>query len=161
MLMGGTMSDTPELDQVAEARRRLAAHAGFPRSYWVVYGVVLVLFAGIPVWMSYLPSDDWAYLSWVVAAVAVGSAVYTALRRRRSGVYLPRRISSYPKAQRIWLAGIVVTAAGFFGIHELVGHGHRDIALYLLAPVAVVVFLVQVATRSAMRADIEAGRAVQ
>ncbi|MGH8882729.1 MAG: hypothetical protein ACRD0P_36210 [Stackebrandtia sp.] len=152
------MSDTPELDQVAEARRRLAAHAGFPRSYWVAYGILLVLVAGIPIWMSYLPSDDWTYLSWAIALVGVGSAVYTVVRRRRSGVYLSRRISSYPKAYRIWLAGIAVTAAGFFGIYQLVGHGHRDIALYVLAPVAVVVFLAQVATRSAMRADIEAGR---
>jgi hypothetical protein len=40
----------------------------------------------------------------------------------------------------------------------LVAHAHRDIALYLLAPVAVAVFVTQVATRSAMRADIEAGR---
>lgn len=152
------MSDTPELDQVAEARRRLAAHAGFPRAYWVVYGIALVLFAGIPVWMSYLPSDDWTYVSWVAAVVGVGSAVYSVVRRRRSGVYLPRRISSYPKAYRIWLAGIVLTAAGFFGIYQLVGHGHRDIALYVLAPLAVVVFIAQVATRSAMRADIEAGR---
>lgn len=152
------MSDTPELDQVTEARRRLAAHAGFPRSYWVVYGIVLVLFAGIPIWMSYLPSGDWTYLSWVIAGVGVGSAVYSAVRRRRSGVYLSRRISSYPKAYRIWLAGIVFTAAGFFGIYQLVDLGRRDIALYLLAPVAVVVFLAQVATRSAMRADIEAGR---
>jgi hypothetical protein len=152
------MSDTPELDQVAEARRRLAAHAGFPRAYWVVYGIVLVLCAGMPIWMSYLPSDDWMYLSWAVAVVGVASAVYSVVRRRRSGVYLSRRIRSYPKAYRIWLAGIVLTAGGFFGIYQLVEHSHRDIALYLLAPVAVVVFLVQAATRSAMRADIEAGR---
>jgi hypothetical protein len=156
--MGVIMSGTPELDQVADARRRLAAHAGFPRSYWLAYGLVLVLFTGMPVWMSYLPSDDWVYLSWAVAVVGVGSAVYSVARRRRSGVYLSRRISSYPKAYKIWLAGIAVTIGGFLAIYQLVEHAHRDLALYLLAPVAVVVFIAQVATRSAMRADIEAGR---
>jgi hypothetical protein len=152
------VSGTPELDQVADARRSLAAHAGFPRSYWAVYGLVLMLAAGMPIWMSYLPSDDWGYLSWVLAVAGVGSAVYSVVRRRRSGVYLPSRISSYPTAYKIWLAGIVVTIGGFLGIHQLVEHAHRDIALYLLAPVAVVVFIAAVATRSAMRADIEAGR---
>jgi hypothetical protein len=152
------MSGTPELDQVADARRSLAAHAQFPRTYWAVYGLVLVLAAGMPIWMSYLPSDDWGYLSWALALAGVGSAVYSVVRRRRSGVYLSRRISSYPKAYKIWLAGIVVTIGGFLGIHQLVEHAHRDIALYLLAPVAVVVFIAQVAARSAMRADIEAGR---
>ena len=151
------MSGTPELDRVADARRKLAAHAGFPRSYWVVYGLVLVLSAGLPVWVSYLPSADWVYVSGAIAVLGVGSAVYVMVRRRRSGVYLPRRISSYPKAYKIWLCGIVVTFGGFLGIQQLVEHGHRDIALYVLAPIAVVVFIAQVATRSAMRADIEAG----
>ena len=153
------MSGTPELDQVAEARRKIAAHAGFPRSYWAVYGLVLVLCAGLPIWVSHLPSTDWAYLSWALAALGIASAVYSVVRRRRSGVYLPRRISSYPTARRIWIAGILVTACGFLGIHQLVEHAHRDVALYLLVPVAVVVFAVQVATRRAMRADIEAGLA--
>jgi hypothetical protein len=152
------VSGTPELDQVAEARRRLAAHARFPRAYWVVYGVALVLLAGLPVWMSYLPSVDRVYLSWAIAALGIGSAVYAVVRRRRSGVYLPRRISSYPKARKIWLVGMLLTLGGFLAIQQLVGHGHRDVALYLLVPIAVAVFLVQVATRSAMRADIEAGR---
>ncbi|TQM15801.1 hypothetical protein [Pseudonocardia kunmingensis] len=152
------MSGTPELDRVADARRKLAAHAGFPRSYWVVYGLVLVLSAGLPVWVSYLPSDGWVYVSWAIAVLGVGSAVYAMVRRRRSGVYLSRRISAYPTAHRIWLAGLVVTFGGFVGIQQLVEHGHRDIALYVLAPLAVVVFVAQVATRSAMRADIEAGR---
>jgi hypothetical protein len=152
------MSGTPELDQVAAARRRLAAHAQFSRSYWVVYGFVLVLFAGMPVWLSYLPPDGWMYLQWAAAVVAVGSAAYAVIRRRRSGVYLPRRISAYPKAYKVWLAGLVITVGGFFVIHQLVEHSHRDIALYVLAPVAVAVFIAQVATRSAMRADIEAGR---
>jgi hypothetical protein len=152
------MSETPELDQVADARRSLAAHAGYPRTYWAIFGLVLVLVAGLPIWMSYLPSADWGYLSWALALMGVGSAVYSLVRRRRSGVYLSRRISSYPKAYKIWLVGIVVTIGGFVGINQLVEHGHRDIALYLLAPVAVVVFITAVATRSAMRADIEAGR---
>jgi hypothetical protein len=152
------MPETPELDQVADARRSLAAHAGYPHTYWAIYGLVLVLVAGLPIWMSYLPSADWGYLSWALALMGIGSAVFSALRRRRSGVYLSRRIRSYPKAYKIWLAGIVVTIGGFVGINRLVEDGHRDVALYLLAPVAVVVFITQVATRSAMRADIEAGR---
>lgn len=152
------MDGTPELDQVHAARRTLAAHAGFPRAYWVVYGLVLVLFAGMPVWMSYLPTGDWTYLSWAIAAIGVASAVYTVARRRRSGVYLPRRIGSYPTASKFWLVGIVVTVVGFFGLAALVDHGHRVAALYVLAPVVVAVFVLQVATRSAMRADIEAGR---
>lgn len=154
------MSGAHPLDQVADARRSLAAHAEFPRSYWTIYGIVLVLAAGIPIWMSYLPSDDWAYLSWALAAVGIGSAVYSVVRRRRSGVYLPRRIRSYPTAHKIWLAGIALTIGGFLGIHHLVEHAQRDIALYMLAPVAVAVFIAQVATRSAMRADIEAGRVI-
>jgi hypothetical protein len=152
------MAGTPELDQVAEARRRIAAHAQYPRSYWLVVGVALVFIEGLPVWMSYLPGADPAYLSWALAALALGLAVYSRLRRHRSGVYLPRRITAYPKAFRIWLTGLVVAIGGFVVLDQLVDHGHRDIALYVLGPVAAAVFVAQFATHSAMRADIEAGR---
>ncbi|TCK21147.1 hypothetical protein [Pseudonocardia endophytica] len=151
------MSNPSELDQVAEARRRIAAHAQFPRVYWVLYVPVLVLITGMPLWMSYLPGS-WTYLSWALAAVALASAAYSVTRRRRSGVQLARGIGAYPSARKYWLAGIVVAIGGYVALHQLVGSGHRGIGLALLVPIAVVVFVTQVATRSAMRADIEAGR---
>ncbi|MEU5845277.1 hypothetical protein [Saccharopolyspora shandongensis] len=152
------MSGTPELDQVADARRRLAAHAQFPVTFWVLYGVALVLLAGVPIWMTWLSPADGPYVSWVIAALGIASAAYSWNRRRRSGVYLVKRISAYPSARLIWLAGIAVTLVGFFGIYALVDHGQRGIAFLVLPAVALAVFVTQVKTRSAMCRDIEAGQ---
>lgn len=151
------MSDTPELDRVADARRALSAHAGFPRTYWALYGVALVLMAGIPIWVSLLPAGA-PYVSWVLLAVAVASALYSVLRRRRTGVQLPRRIGAYPSARLTWLAVLALSAAGLLGIYALVGAGQRGAAFVALAAVAVVTFLGQIRVRTLMRADIAAGR---
>jgi uncharacterized membrane protein YfcA len=154
------MASVPELDQVAEARRRIAETTRYPRAYWVVFGLALVLFAGVPIWMSLLPVADHDYLSWAFAAVCLASAAYSLIRRRRSGVRLPRQISAYPSAQRIWIVVAAVTVGGFFGIQALVNHDHRDIAFVVLPVVALAVFLGQVAIRRAIRDDLEAGRVV-
>ncbi|AXB45369.1 hypothetical protein [Amycolatopsis albispora] len=152
------MPDRSELDQVAEARRRIAAHARFPVAYWVFYGVVLVLLAGLPIWMTWLRPADSTYVTWAIAAIGIGSAIYSWARRRRSGVHLAKRISAYPSARPSWLVGIGVTLAGFAGIYALVEHGQRGLAFLVLPVVALVVFVAQVKTRSAMYRDIEAGR---
>ncbi|BBF99196.1 MULTISPECIES: hypothetical protein [Pseudonocardia] len=151
------MNDTPELDQVAEARRKLSVHAELPRTYWVLYGIALVLMAGIPIWASYLPGGL-PDIQWALLAVTLAAAAYAVISRRRSGVYLPRRISAYPGARRLWVAVLAVSAAGIAGIYLLVGNGLRPAALVLLAVVAVVVFLGQVRIRARMRDDIAAGR---
>ncbi|MFR9731016.1 hypothetical protein ACL03H_17465 [Saccharopolyspora sp. MS10] len=153
------MSNTPELDQVADARRRIADHARFPAAYWVLYGAALVVFAGVPIWLSWFTAPTTPYLSWVIAALGIGSALYSWYRRRRSGVYLPKRISAYPSARPIWLAGHGVTLAGFAGIWALVRQDQHPYAFAVLAVVVVVVFVAQIKTRSAMVRDIEAGRA--
>lgn len=154
------MTPTPELDQVAAMRRKLAATAQYPRTYWVLLGVVLVAFAGVPIWLSYLPESDTPYLSWGIAAVGIAAAGYAVLRRRRSGVYLPKRITAYPSAVVFWAAGIAASVVGFLGIQQLVGHGLRGVALGALPVVAVAVFAAQVATQRAVRRDVEAGRVV-
>ncbi|ALE72492.1 hypothetical protein AD006_11680 [Pseudonocardia sp. EC080610-09] len=151
------MSDTPELDQVADARRRIAAHAGFPVAYWVLLGVALVFIAGLPIWSNLLNLDP-AYTSWALAAIGITSAVYSVLRRRRSGVHLPKRIGAYPSARPSWMIGLAIALAGFIVINLLVREEQQTIALLVLPVVAVGVFVAQVRTRSAMRRDIEAGR---
>jgi hypothetical protein len=155
---GVTMSDKPELDQVADARRRIAEHAQFPTAYWAVYGVVLVLFAGVPIWLSFAPIGDSYWFTYVIAAIGIGSAVWQTIRRRRSGVYLPKRVGAYPTAYRYRRLAFVLTAVGFLGIWLLVHLDQRTVALIVLVPVAVAIFLAQLKTRSAMQADIEAGR---
>lgn len=152
------MAGMSELDQVAEARRRLAAHAQFSVTYWTLYGVALVLLAGLPIWMTWLNPADRSYVSWVIAALGIASAIYSWIRRRRSGVYLRKRIGAYPSAWPIWLTGIAVTLVGFFGMHALVDNGERGIAFLVLPVVAIAVFVIQVKIRSAMVRDIEAGR---
>ena len=151
------MSDTPELDQVIDARRRLSAYAGFPRTYWVLYGFALVLMAGIPIWLSFLPGQS-SNVQWVLLAICLASAAYSVIQRRRSGVQLPRRIGAYPSAQRPRYAVLAVTLASIFIIYALVGNGHRTVALIVLIPVAVAIFAGQMWTRAKMRDDIAAGR---
>jgi len=152
------MSDAPELDQVAAARRRLAVHADFPTGYWIAHGVILVAVAGIPIWLSFLGADASPYVSWVLLALALGAAAYSRVRSRRTGVYLPKRISSYPSAMPYWVASLVIAAGGFAGLYALVGSGQRGMAFAVLPVVAVAVFAAQYLTRSAMRRDIENGR---
>lgn len=152
------MSGTPELDQVAAARRQLATHAQYPAAYWVIYGVVLVLLAGLPIWNTWLSPGSGPYISSALTVVAAGSAIYASVRRRRTGVHLRKRITAYPGAWPIWLVGIAVTIAGLVGMQALVSGGQREIALLVLPVVALAVFLIQLKTRSAMRRDIEEGR---
>lgn len=151
------MSGPPELDQVAEARRKLAAYAGFPRTYWALYGCALVLMAGLPIWLSYLPGAV-PGVQWVLVAIAVMAAAHSVLQRRRSGVQLPRRSTAYPSAWRLRYAILAVSVAGLFLIHVLVAGGHRTAALVVLLPVAAVIFAGQLRIRAKMRDDIAAGR---
>lgn len=152
------MSDAPELDQAAAARRQLAAHTQFSTTYWVFSGVFLVLVAGLPIWTTWLNPSGGRYITWVIAAVGIAAAVHSAGRRRSSGVYLPKRISNYPGARRVWLVGLAVTLAGFFTISALMHSGQRGIALLVLPVVAVLVLATQIKIRSTMRRDVEAGR---
>lgn len=151
------MADSPELDQVLDVRRRLSAYAGFPRTYWVLYGVALVLMAGLPIWLSFLP-DRLPYVQWMLLAICLAAAAYSVIQRRRTGVQLPRRISAYPSARRLRYAVLAVTVAGICVIYALVDNGHRMIALIVLIPVAALIFAGQVWTRAKMRDDIAAGR---
>ncbi|PSK95705.1 hypothetical protein CLV63_114138 [Murinocardiopsis flavida] len=152
------MTGKPELDQVADARSRLASHAPFPVTYWVLYGAVLVFLAGLPIWSTWLSPVGGSYVPWGIAAIGIASAAYSWARRRRSGVYLPKRISAYPGARPIRLVSLAVTLAGLAGIFALVEYGQREAALLVLPVVAAAIFVTQFMTRSAMRRDIEAGR---
>ncbi|SEG90514.1 hypothetical protein SAMN02982929_05248 [Saccharopolyspora kobensis] len=152
------MNGTPELDQVAAARRQLATHAQYPAAYWAAYGVVLVLLAGLPIWNTWLRPGSGPYISSALTVLAMGSAIYASVRRRRTGVHLRKRITAYPSAWPIWLVGIAIALIGLFGLQALVSSGQREIALLALPVVALAVFLIQFKTRSAMRRDIEEGR---
>ncbi|RRO20553.1 hypothetical protein EIL87_01305 [Saccharopolyspora rhizosphaerae] len=152
------MSGTPELDQVAHARRQLAAHSQFPAAYWVLFGIGMVLVAGLPIWISWLNATGASAVTWVIAAVGIASSFYSFGRRRRSGVSLPKRIGSYPGAWPWWLASVAVTLGGLLGITALVGAGQRGFALLVLPVVALLVLATQLKTRSAMRRDLEEGR---
>ncbi|GAA4864965.1 hypothetical protein [Saccharopolyspora cebuensis] len=152
------MSEKSELDQVADARRRLAAHAEFSTSYWVVNGVLLALVAGLPIWFSWLDGGGSQYLQWGLVAVVLASAVHSWSRRRRSGVYLPKRIYSYPSARLIWLAGIAIAVIGFGSLFALVENGQRQVAFVVYPVLAIAVLVIQIKTRSAMRRDIESGK---
>lgn len=151
------MASTPELDQVAEARRKLAAHADLPAAYWVFFTAASVLIAGLPVWTSLLPGSG-LYFQWAVLGVVLVATAHAVVRRRRSGVYLPRRITSYPGARLLWIAALAVTAIGYLGIHALVDSGLTGFALAALVPVAAVMLAGQMLVRSAMRRSIEDGR---
>ncbi|GAA0993610.1 hypothetical protein GCM10009551_056210 [Nocardiopsis tropica] len=151
------MASTPELDQVAEARSRIAAHASLPGSYWVFLAFAGTLIAGLPIWRALLPTAG-AYLDWGLVVLAAASAVYAIVRRRRTGVYLPRRVTSYPGARILWVATLAATGAGFLGIQALVDHGHMGLALAALVPVATVMLVGYMLVRAAMRRSIEAGR---
>ncbi|MEQ3554152.1 hypothetical protein WIS52_27105 [Pseudonocardia nematodicida] len=151
------MSDTPELARVAAARRALSEHAGFPTSYWVVTGAALVLMAGIPIWASFLPGGL-PGVQWALLGVAAAAAAWAVLRRRRSGVALPRSVRAYPGARRVRPLVFLVTLAGLASIHLLVGNGQRVVALVVLVPVAVLIVLGNMWVRARMRDDIAAGR---
>lgn len=151
------MPDTPELDQVSDARRKLATYAELPPTYWALYGVALVLIAGIPIWMSFLP--EWrSGVQWALLAVALAAAAYSLVQRRRTGVRLPRRISAYPTARKVWVAVLALTLASIGGLYALVANGQRVVALVVLVPVAALILVGQVRTRARMRDDIAAGR---
>ncbi|KID30514.1 hypothetical protein HQ32_02015 [Prauserella sp. Am3] len=152
------MSEVPELDQVADARRRLAAHARLPLGYWVFYGVALVALAGLPLWTSWLGAADHPLVSWGVAALGIASAGYAWNRRRRTGVHLPKRVGAYPSARPWWLAGLALTLAGFGAIFTLVAQDLRPVAYGVLPVVAIAVFALQLKTRSAMEHDLQEGR---
>ncbi len=152
------MADTPELDQVAEARRRLATHAAMPPTYWAVQTIAVVLIAGIPLWLSFLPAVDGSYVQWVLLAVAAAAAAYAGFQRRRSGVYLPRRISAYPSARLAHIAVLIVMAAGVVGVYALVSNGHPVLAFVTLIAVAAASLIGHLRIRAAMRRDIEDGR---
>ncbi|WP_243789076.1 hypothetical protein [Saccharopolyspora gloriosae] len=154
------MSDTPELDQVADARRRIAAHTRFPVAYWTLAGVVLVLAAGLPIWIFLLPTGR-SYLEWGLVALVLASAVYSWTRRRRSGVYLAKRVGSYPSARPFWLGGLAVALVGFFVINFWVAREQIGSALLVLPVVGLAVFGLQIKLRSAMMRDIEQGRVRQ
>ncbi len=151
------MSHNPELDQVADARRKLAAHADLPAAYWVFFALASVLIAGLPIWSALLPGSG-PYFQWAIFGLVVAATAYSVIQRRRSGVYLPRRITSYPGARLMWIAALAVTGIGFLGINALVDNGLIGFALAALVPVAALVLAGQMLVRSAMRRSIEDGR---
>ncbi|MGW0894043.1 hypothetical protein [Saccharopolyspora sp. NPDC002578] len=151
------MSDSPELDQVAEMRRKLAAHAQYPLLYWALLGVVVMLVSGLPIWSAWLP-DGGYYLQWAMAAIALGSALYARRRRSRTGVHLPKRSGSYPSAWPFWVISLVILAVGFAVVTVLVRHDQLVIALLVLPILAVGVVATEFKTRAMMARDIEEGR---
>ncbi|MFE9243702.1 hypothetical protein [Nocardiopsis sp. NPDC006938] len=148
---------TPPLDQAAEARRRLAAHTAPPASFWALQAVGCTLVAGLPIWMSLLALDG-RHLQWVLVAVAVAAAALSWVRRRRTGVTLPRWASSYPSARRPRVVVLIVTVLGLIAIHTLVGQGQVGLALAVLGPVALASLCGYLWVHAAMRRDIESGR---
>ncbi|NKY99407.1 hypothetical protein [Nocardiopsis alborubida] len=151
------MDSNTALDQVADARRKLAAHTDLPAAYWVFFALASVLIAGLPIWSSLLPGSG-LYFQWGVFGVVLVATAYAVVQRRRSGVYLPRHITSYPGARLMWIAALVVTGAGYLGINVLVERDLIGFALAALVPVAVVVLAGQMLVRSAMRRSVEDGR---
>ncbi|MFD0773199.1 hypothetical protein ACFQZ2_04580 [Streptomonospora algeriensis] len=151
------MADTPELDQVAEVRRKLAARSELPLAYWVLFTAASVLIAGLPIWTSLLPGSG-LYFQWGALGAVLISVAYAVIQRRRSGVYLPRRVTSYPGARLLWITTLAATGAGYLGISALVDRGLTGFALAALVPVAAVMLVGHVLTRSAMRRSIEDSR---
>ncbi|WP_224386632.1 hypothetical protein [Pseudonocardia sp. ICBG1293] len=154
------MSHNPELDQVTEMRRKLATHALFPLSYWIVYSVLLVVIMSIPVWVSALPSVT-PYLTLGLLVVALGSAMYSIRTRRRSGVALPRRITAYPGARRLHAGVLALTVVGVIAGYALVGADRPGIAMAVLVPLAALVLAGQYRIRQKMAEDIATGRVEQ
>ncbi|WP_017543210.1 hypothetical protein [Nocardiopsis prasina] len=148
---------TPPLDQAAEARRRLAAHTAPPASFWVVQAVGCTLVAGLPIWMPLL-SIDARYLQWILVVVALAAAGLSWVRRRRTGVTLPRWASAYPSARRPRVVVMIVTVLGLIAIHTLVGRGQEGLALAVLGPVALASLGGYLWVHASMRRDIEDGR---
>lgn len=152
------MSQSPELDQVVEVRRRLAEHTLLPRWYWAMTTVFVVVLAGLPVWESYLSPQALNYAVWVPALLAVILMVAERVRRSRSGVHLPRGMGAYPSVWRVWVPLMALTAVAYLGIMVLVNHDQRGVALALVPVVAVLTLAGTLLVRRSMRADIEAGR---
>ncbi|WDZ93054.1 hypothetical protein [Nocardiopsis sp. HUAS JQ3] len=152
------MNSNPELDQVADARRRLADHTDPPTAFWVFLAAASVLIAGLPIWSALLPGSG-PYFQWAILGVVVIATVYSVIQRRRSGVYMPRYVFSYPGARLMWIAALAITGVGYIGITLLVDQGMTGFALAALVPVAALVLAGQMLVRSAMRRSIENGRA--
>ncbi|ADH70572.1 MULTISPECIES: hypothetical protein [Nocardiopsis] len=151
------MASNPELDQVADARRKLAAHTDLPAAYWVFLAAAGVLIAGLPIWSAVLPGSG-PYFQWAVLGVVLVATAYSVVQRRRSGVYMPRYITSYPGARLMWIAALAVAGVGYIGINLLVDQGMIGFALAALVPVAALVLAGQMLVRSAVRRSIENGR---
>ncbi|MGC7097379.1 hypothetical protein ACPZ19_22110 [Amycolatopsis lurida] len=160
--MDDGMPGSAELDQVADARRKLATHAlatvaELSRTYSMLGVGALVLLLGVPIWKSFLPGV-FAGAAWVMLAVALFFMVYPRIQERRHGVRLPHRMNAYPSARKAQYAFLAIFVVSFGAIDLLVGFGHLVVASVLLIPVAVALFVCEMVARTKMREDIEAGR---
>ncbi|MFP5020791.1 hypothetical protein [Pseudonocardia phyllosphaerae] len=151
------MSRTPELDQVADARRALSKHAGYPTAYWVLTTVLLAAFAGIPLWLHLFPAAT-PFVQWSPLVIALASAAYSIIKRNRSGVQLPRAVGAYPSARPFWLACMVLSIAGFIATKVLVAHDQIGFAVGVPVVVGVGVLLSQLRIQSLIRSDVAGGR---
>lgn len=150
------MSGTPELDQVADQRARLAEHALMPWWSWAAAAPVLVVTLGWPLLSEWVSFTVATYGVFLPAALLFG--VVQLVARRGSGVHLHRGVTSYPSARRMWLGTVAVGVGGWVAISALTLHGLQGLALAVVAVVTAVAIAGSVGTRRAMRADIRAGR---
>lgn len=150
------MTGTPELDEVAAARQKLAEHALLPWWYWALYVPVAVVIVGYPV-LDTLLSPTVAVFGVLYPAMAV-LLLSSWLVRWRTGVHLSRRLRAFPSVWRVWAPTLALGVVGDLAISQLVRHDQRTAALALIPVVAVVLVAGTVGIRFAMRADIRAGR---
>lgn len=150
------MSGTPELDQVADQRAKLAEHAVMPWWYWAAIVPAFVATVGWPLLSEVVPYEVAMYGVLLPAVLLL--AVVQVVARRRAGVHLPRGFTAYPSVRRIWVGTVLVGIAGFVAIAVLTRGGHPGLALAVLPVVTAVALAGSIGTRRAMRADIRAGR---
>ena len=156
------MPGSSELDQVADARRKLAMAAvpELSRTDSVLEGIAVLLYVGVPVWKSFLPGISTGAAAWTVLAAGLLLVAHAQIQQRRHRVRLPNGIKAYPSARKALYAFVAIFSVSFSGFDLLIESGHRVIAVVLLIPVAMALFVCDMLVRTKKREDIAAGRGV-